>query len=132
MSAKGTKHWSEYGKGKLRTLWPKHSRAEIMKNFPGRSWAAIEQKANGMGLKRNVGKKYRRSPTKDNLMAALRYAREQLDMPADKIGQHIGVTPKLIARYERGTNYPRLPTLLRWCAFLGQELTVKPARSANV
>ena len=128
----GAKHWSDYADNKLRAMYSKHSQAELEKTFPNRSWNAICQRARSLGLHR--ARKFAKpsKPTKDDLMAALRYAREQRNLPAYRLSEMIGLNPRIVSRCERGVGLPALATLNRWCAALGLELTVKPARSAHV
>ncbi len=132
MSTKGTKHWSQYADNKLRAIYPRYTKAEIMKTFPSRSWVAISQRARAIGVKRARMFIKATAPTKDPLMESLRYLRQQRNLTAYHLSEMIGLSPKVVARCERGVGSPCLATLTRWCAALGQELTVKPARSANV
>lgn len=109
-------------------MWPKYAKEEILKAFPGRSWFAISNEARRLGVRR--ARKFIKAshPTRDDLMASLRHLRETRNLAAYQLGTMIAINPKLIARYERGVGYPRLPVLARWCAALSVELTVKPAR----
>lgn len=118
------KHWHTASVEKLRAMWPKYKRDEILKAFPGRTWRSIAQKAHALKLRRHARTRTR-VDTKDPLMAALRKVREANGMACTAIGRQIDVSRAYVARCERGQESPSLPKLLRWCAFLGLELTVK-------
>jgi DNA-binding XRE family transcriptional regulator len=123
------KHWSKAKIERLKAMWPKHSRKDIEKEFAPRSWRSISQKAFDLKLRRHARTRTRVS-TKDHLMASLRNLREQNGLSCRAVSKHIDVSRVYISRCERGEGYPRLPKLIRWCAFFGQELTIKPVRAA--
>lgn len=123
------KHWRRESREKLRMMWPKYSKREIMKAFPGRSWPSISIAARRTGAVRSrLFTKPFHAPCSE-LMADLRNAREAKGLSARQLSLKIGMSDRAVSACERGAWMPTFPLLNKWITTLGLELTVKPIRS---
>lgn len=125
------KKWRRGDVEMLKGIWPNYPRKAILAAFPTRTWDALQNKANELGLRRAWKFAGKVSPTKTDLMDQLRDVRVARNLTAKHLSQMIGLSERYVAQAERGTLNPNMHTVDRWCAALGVTLKVQPARGMN-
>lgn len=125
------RHWTTASVEKLRAVFPKYPKAEILKLFPNRSWRAIAIKANQNKIRRLRRLPESKNPPASEMYRVLRAEREYRGISGVRLSRKINASSSVISKCEAGMAVPSLGVLTRWCASLGYEITIKRLASVK-
>lgn len=118
------KPWTASEKMKLVDLWYDRPHTEVLKALPGRTLAAVRQKARALNLRRPFKWVGTHKEPKGSLMRQLREVRQERNFTARRVAQMIGRHESYISKAETGSISPNMFMMERWCAALGVKMTV--------
>lgn len=125
MSRQNYKQWTAFAISDLRKLYPIAEKSTMEKHF-GRTWRAVQGKAEILGLKRP-----RENFTKHKahkVFATLRQARQAKKIKIEQLAKKTGYGRVSLTRYETGSCLPSWQRILDWCEALDMEIIVVPKK----
>jgi hypothetical protein len=123
--ASSGKRWSPHADDKLRMVYPKYPRADILKMFPGRTWRSIKKRALVLGVQRKI--LYIRKCQKESphpLTAQLRQERVSRGYSTRFVSAKAGYVRHSVSRWERNETTPSMFSLIDWANALDMEITL--------